>query len=228
MKVCAIVPTLNEEKSIKKVIDGIPNPLVSDIVVIDGNSSDNTVNMAKSCNKPACDIEVIYQDGRGKGMAFQTFLDRFDLEKYDVYVMLDGDCTYDPKEIRNMVSPVLNNEADIVMGNRFFNKNIKQVMPFSTYFGNKILTFVAMILCLKDPKDVCTGYWTFSKNALKKIKINAKNFDLEMNLFTQVIRQRLKIKTIPISYKKRIGTKKLRKRHGLIILYRLIKEFFNN
>lgn len=228
MRICAIVPTLNEEKSIKKVIEDIPNPLVNQIVVVDGNSSDNTVNVAKNCKKPACDIEVMMQDGKGKGMAFQTFLDKFDLEKYDVYAMLDADCTYEPKEIRNMVLPILNNEADVVMGNRLFNKNIRGVMPFSTYIGNKILTFLAMVFCLKDPKDVCTGYWIFSKDVLKKIKIKAGDFDLEMNLFTQIVKNKFRIKSIPINYKERVGIKKLKKRHGFVILLRLIKEFFNN
>jgi len=228
MKVCVILPALNEERGIKKIIDEIPNPLVSRIIVIDGNSSDNTVSTAKSCKKPACDIEIMAQYDKGKGMAFQTFLDRFDLEKYDVYVMLDADCTYDPKEVRKMVLPILNGEADVVMGNRFYTKNIKQVMSFSTYIGNKILTFLAMGLCLKDPKDVCTGYWAFSKDVIKKINIKAKNFDLEMNLFTQAVKNKFLIKTVPISYKKRVGHNKLRKKHAVIILYRLLNGVLLN
>jgi glycosyltransferase involved in cell wall biosynthesis len=224
MKVCVILPTLNEEEGIKKIIDKMPNPLVSNIVIVDGNSSDNTVDIAKSCQKPACGIEIMTQFDKGKGMALQTFLNRSDLEKYDVYVMLDADCTYDPTEVKKMVLPILKNESDVVMGNRLFNKNIRHVMSFSTYIGNKILTFFAMVFCLKDPKDVCTGYWAFSKDALKKIKIKAKNFDLEMNLFTQTVKHKFRIKTIPISYKKRVGINKLRKKHAVIILSRLLKE----
>jgi len=101
-------------------------------------------------------------------------------------------------------------------------------MPFSTYIGNKILTFFAMIFCFKDPKDVCTGYWSFSKDVLKMIKIKAKNFDLEMNLFTQAVKKKSRIKTIPISYKERVGFNKLRKKHGFLILFRLLKEVFVN
>jgi len=223
MRVCVILPTLNEEKSIAKVIERLPNPTVSKVVLLDGHSSDNTVNIAKKC-RPGLGIETIYQNGKGKGMAFQTFLDKFDLEKYDIYVMLDADCTYDPKEVKKMIRPILNNEADIVMGNRLSNKNIRQIMPFSTYIGNKILTFFAMVFCFKNPRDVCTGYWSFSKDFLKKIKINAKNFDLEMNLFIQTIKNGFRLKIIPISYKKRVGMNKLRKKHAFIILFRLMKE----
>jgi len=224
MRVCTILPTLNEEKGIKKIIDRIPNPFVNKVVVIDGNSIDNTVNVVKNCEKPDCEIELMVQHGKGKGMALQTFLNTFDLDEYDAYVMLDADCTYDPKEIKNMVSPIINNEADVVMGNRLSNKNIRRVMPFSTYIGNKILTFFAMICCSEDPKDVCTGYWSFSKDALEKIKITARSFDLEVNLFAQAVKKKFRIKTVPISYKKRVGIKKLKKRHAFIILLRLLKE----
>lgn len=226
MKVCVIIPTLNEEKGIVKTINDIPNPFVNKIVVIDGYSSDRTVELIKQCHKQACEIELIYQKGKGKGMAFQTFLESFDLDEYDAYVMLDADCTYDPKEIKNMVLPILNNEADVIMGNRFFNNDVKKVMSFSNYIGNKLLTFFAMILCFKDPKDVCTGYWSLSKDALKKVKIKAKNFDLEMDLFMQAVKQKFRIKTVPISYNKRVGVNKLKKRHGFLILLRLIREIF--
>lgn len=224
-KICVILPTLNEESGVKKIIDATPNPFVSKIVVVDGNSSDKTVNIVRSCKKSACDIEIITQQGKGKGMAFQTFLNDFDVENYDAYVMLDADCTYDPKEIKKMTLPILNNEADVVMGNRLSNKNIREIMPFSTFIGNKILSFFAMILCLKDPKDVCTGYWAFSKHVLKRIRIKAKNFDLEMNLFTQAVKQKFRIKAVPIRYTNRVGRNKLRKEHGILILLRLLKEF---
>ena len=84
MKICVILPALNEEKGIKKMIDSVPNPLVSKIVVVDGNSSDNTVNIAKKCKKSACDVQVMAQNGKGKGMAFQSFIHNFDLEKSHV------------------------------------------------------------------------------------------------------------------------------------------------
>jgi dolichol-phosphate mannosyltransferase len=226
MKVCVILPTFNEENGIVKTINDVPNPFVNKIVVVDGHSSDRTVELVKQCKKVACDIELMYQKGNGKGMAFQSFLEQFDLDKYDAYVMLDADCTYDSKEIKSMVLPILNDEADVIMGNRFFNNDIRKVMPFSNYIGNRLLTFFAMILCFKDPKDVCTGYWSLSKDALKRIRIKAKNFDLEMNLFMQAVKQKFRIKTIPVSYGKRVGMNKLKKRHGFIILLRLIREFF--
>ncbi len=227
MRICVILPTLNEEDGIVKIINDVPNPLVNKIVVIDGHSCDRTVELVKQCHKPACDIELIYQEDKGKGMAFQSFLSSFDLNSQDVYVMLDADCTYDPKEIKSMTAPIIKGEADVVMGNRFESENVKEIMPFTTFFGNKILTFLSKILYFKDPKDVCTGYWAFSREFLKKIRINAKDFDLESNLFTEAVKGSFRIKSVPISYRKRVGKNKLRKYDGFVIISRLIKEIFS-
>ena len=61
-KICVILPTLNEEKGIARVINEIPNPTVGKVVLVDGRSSDNTVNTAKTC-RPNLDIEIMYQNG---------------------------------------------------------------------------------------------------------------------------------------------------------------------
>jgi glycosyltransferase involved in cell wall biosynthesis len=226
MRICVILPTLNEEEGITEIINDIPNPLVNKIIVVDGYSSDRTVELVKQCHKPACDIELKYQQGKGKGMAFQSFLNSFDLNSQDVYVMLDADCTYDPKEIRSMVEPIVNDEADVVMGNRFESENLKEIMPFTTFLGNKLLTFFSKILYFKDPKDVCTGYWAFSRDFIKKIRIKAKDFDLEANLFTEAVKHGFRIKPVTINYRKRVGKNKLRKYHAFVIISRLIKEIF--
>jgi len=226
MKICVILPTLNEENGVAETINAVPNPLVNKIVVVDGYSSDRTIEIVKQCHKPACNIELMYQKGKGKGMAFQSFLNSFDLNSQDVYVMLDADCTYDLKDIRSMIAPIVNDEADVVMGNRFESENVKEVMPFATLLGNKLLTFLSKILYFKDSKDVCTGYWAFSRNFIKKIRIKAKNFDLEANLFTESVKHGFRIKSIPINYRKRVGKNKLRKYHAFVIMNRLVTEFF--
>lgn len=225
-KICVILPTLNEEKGVRKVLQSIPNPIVNKVVVVDGHSDDNTVQAAKSVEQENFQLEVMLQEGRGKGMAFQSFLKKFDLDSHDFYVMLDADYTYDPAEIKKMVLPLLNG-ADVVMGDRFSRNNLKESMTFTNYVGNKALSFIARMLYSKNTKDVCTGYWAFSKEFLKSAKINAKGFDLEVNLFSDAAKKKFKIESVPISYGKRIGDNKLRVWHGSAILWRLLKERFS-
>ena len=227
MKICVVVPTLNEESAIKKVIEEIPNPLTNRIVVVDGGSSDNTIPIAKNVKKEDCGIEVMMQEGKGKGMAFQTFLKKTNLDEFDAYAMLDGDCSYDPIELRELVKPVLDCQADVVMGNRFAFDSKEGFKP-TNYFGNKLLTFVANLLYRKNIKDLCTGYWVFSKEFLKRVELKSKGFDLEANLFAQAVKKKFRIKSMPIVYKQRIGCSKLKIRHAFTILHRLINERITN
>jgi dolichol-phosphate mannosyltransferase len=227
VKIAVVIPTLNEEKAIVETINAVPNPLVNQIMVVDGHSSDRTIDLVKQCHKPACGINFMYQKGKGKGMAFQSFLDSFDLDSQDAYVMLDADCTYDPQEIRKMVVPIMNGEADVVMGWRFDGFIDKKAMSPINSFGNKILTFVARLLYWKwNLKDLCTGYWVFSKDFLKKAKITAKGFDLEANLFAQAVKKNFRIKGVQVHYGERVGEKKLKMRDGIKIFWKLITERF--
>jgi dolichol-phosphate mannosyltransferase len=222
-RICVILPALNEEEGVKKVLELMPNPVVDKVVLLDGNSVDNTVEAARSVREKYFRLEVMKQEGRGKGMAFQSFLRKFDLDSHDIYVMLDADCTYDPEELEKMVAPLFDG-ADVVMGDRFSLNHMKESMPFTTYMGNKLFTFLARSFYSKNTNDVCTGYWAFSKEFLKAAKINAKGFDLEVNLFSEAAKKKFRIESVPIRYGKRIGDKKLKMRHGFTILWRLLRE----
>jgi len=204
----------------------VENPVVSEIVLMDGYSGDNTIINAKDSAKKTIGMNIMFQDGQGKGMAFQSFLKKIDLDSFDTYVMLDADHTYDPREIKKMVYPLANGEADVVMGDRFYYGSMKGAMSPESYIGNRLLTLAARLMYFKNPKDLCTGYWAFSKEFLKNVKIKAKGFDLEANLFTEAVKKGFKIKAVPITYKPRIGCEKLRKYHAFTILWRLVKERF--
>lgn len=225
-KICVILPALNEEEGVKKVLESMPNPVVDRVVLVDGNSVDDTIEAARSVKEKNFRLDVMEQEGKGKGMAFQSFLRNFDLDSHDIYVMLDADCTYDPAELRKMVMPLFNG-ADVVMGDRFsLNrlKESKESMSFINYLGNRLFTFLARSFYSKSTNDVCTGYWAFSKEFLKAAKINAKGFDLEVNLFSEAAKKKFRIESVPIRYGKRVGDKKLKIRHGSIILWRLLRE----
>jgi glycosyltransferase involved in cell wall biosynthesis len=224
MKMCLIVPALEEENGIRKVIESISDSRIKYIVVLDGFSGDNTVITARGLSNGKFQTGILFQEGSGKGMAFQTFLKKFDLGDFDGYVMLDADYTYDPKEIGKMVGPIIDGEADVVMGDRLSYKNVREAMPISSYVGNILLTMAARILYLKDPKDLCTGYWAFSRKFLRSASVRARGFDLEANLFAEAVNRGFRIKSVPIRYKTRIGKKKLRISHGVTILYRLFYE----
>jgi len=211
-----VLPTLNEEKAIVKVIKAIPHVALrklgykANILVIDGQSKDKTVKLAKQQG-----AKVITQKGKGKGDAIKTIFRKLKQNPPDITVMLDADYTYDPQEMPKIILPLIINEADVVMGARQTKTN---------YVGNAILTGVANKVFNNTTDDLCTGYWAFNTKAIKKIDIKANGFDLETDLFAQANKNKLKIKSVSIKYRKRIGESKLRKSDALRIIARIIRN----
>lgn len=216
MNIAVIIPTLNEEKSIEKVLDDVPKDL--EVFVIDGLSTDNTVQIAKSKG-----AEVIIEKKKGKAEAVKKALRK--LKKYDGVVMLDGDYTYDPKDIPKFIQKL--DKYDIVYGSRFSGQMLKGAMSFTHKLGNMMLTKAAQILYGKKITDLCTGFIGFSKKAVKKIKITATGFDLEANIFSEAVKRGLSICEIPINYRPTKSESKLSLGDGYVILKMLIKNKFS-
>lgn len=205
-KIISIIPVKNEASGIGGVIESL-RKYDTEIIVIDGNSSDNTVKIAEHYN-----VKVLNGEGKGKGhdiRLFQNYIRKYP-QTFDICVMLDGDMTYNPDDIGKMVEPIEKGEADVVVGSR--HDKIK-ADPGSllnvTRFGNFILTRTAGFLYQRpDITDICSGYWAFSKEFFTNVPILSEKFDLECELFNHAIRN-YRLKTIPISFRKRAGYTKL-------------------
>ncbi len=211
-----LLPTLNEEKAIVKVIKAIPITAIRNlgyktkVLVVDGGSTDKTVELAKSQG-----AKVITQKGKGKGNGFKSALLYLKKNMPDILVMLDADYTYDPKDIPKMILPIITGEADVVVGAR--EKRTHN-------FGNKLLTFAANSVFKQKIKDLCTGYWAFNSKAIKMIDISANGFDLESDLFSQINKHKLRIVSVDVKYRGRIGESKLKKKDAFAIIARLIRN----
>lgn len=210
-----ILPTLNEEEGLPLVIKSFREQGIKNLVVVDGHSTDNTVEIARK-NK----AKVIMQEGEGKGMAFQTFLKKHPIKENNYYVMLDTDNSYDPKDIGRFVHEL--KDYEIVTGHRVtIRYNLKDV---SHYLGNKLISVVALILFFRWNPDICTGYWGFRGSTLKRLNIKSGGFDLEANLFCQTVKKGISHKIIRIDYHKRVGMTKLKASDALLIIRRIIRE----
>ena len=128
MKTSLIIPALNEEESLGYVLSNISGELISEIIVIDGGSTDNTVGIAKTTG--AC---VIQQPRRGYGRACATGVEHANGE---ILVFLDADGADDPVEIRTVIDPIISGDADMVLGSRLAGEIDGNAMPWQQYFGN--------------------------------------------------------------------------------------------
>ena len=192
--VSILIPTLNEGKTIGDLVARFRKLGYEDILVIDGNSADNTVSEAK-----AAGARVIVQNGRGKGTAVQQ---AFNFIERDITVMIDGDGTYLPEEVEKLIAPIVSGAADHVMGNRFADYE-KGAFTRLNLLGNKILNKAFNIDFRVRLEDILTGYRAFNKKAIKMMDLNQSGFGIEAELTVESIKKELRIVEVPITYRAR-------------------------
>jgi dolichol-phosphate mannosyltransferase len=218
-----LVAALNEEAGIGLTLEEIKKFVnVSRILVVDGNSKDQTVNVAKSYG-----ADVILQDGVGKGNAIYNALQKID-EYFDYIVLTDADFTYPAKYISDMIN-ILNEDPRVgmVCGNRF-NAHLKiKAMRNILYFGNRFISFTHNILNGVTLQDPLTGLRVIRGSIFSEWEPKSEGFDIEVELNHFVEKKGYKIVEIEIPYRQRIGEKKLKLKDGLVILKRIMIERFS-
>ena len=221
-----MVPTLNEQKGIGRVLEDVPKDI--DVLVVDGGSTDETVDVARQYR-----VRVINQKfGRGKGCGVRTGMEFFLSSKYDVLCMIDGDGSSDPMELPKMIEAMKDEKADVVLGSRVRGKREKGAMTAFSIFSNLVVSLFLGLRFLRIFTDVQTGYWAFSRKAVETLypRLKAKGFDIEMALFMLTLDIGLKCIEVPVGYKKRLGKTKfrlsLRFRNFGYMIYYWLRSFF--
>lgn len=205
MNICVLVPTLNEEEGIEKTINSIPKKY--DTVVVDGHSTDKTVEIAKNSG-----AKIIFCDKKGKGSAVKKAFSEMD---YDIFVLIDGDFTYDGGDIPSLVEK-LEEGYDVVIGSRF-KKGIKN-MNFNRKIGNIVLTKTFNFLNKTNFTDISSGLRAMSKEFVKSVDLISNEFNIETEINLRAVKGGFKFCEVPIKYMERSGQSKLNFR-GMIKIY---------
>lgn len=216
----AVIAALNEEQGVGLTIVELKRYLEKPwILVVDGKSHDRTVEVAKNS-----DADVILQEGMGKGDAIGCAIKHVGMD-VDYVVFTDADYTYPAGFLPDMIRILEENEkVGMVCGNRFNQFLTLKAMPNMFYFGNRLLAFTHNMLNGVNLKDPLTGLRVVRWNILKDWKPKSEGFDIEVELNHHVERRGYGIVEIPIDYRPRLGEKKLRFRHGVTILKRILME----
>ena len=207
--VCILIPTLDEEETIGEIITEFKSAGFENILVIDGNSVDSTREIAR---REGARVEV--QRGKGKGTAVKQ---AFELIEAEIIVMIDGDGTYLPSEVRKLLNPIIKGEADHVIGNRFaYGGAFARLHRLGNWVLNKIFGVGYGVRL----NDILSGYRAFTKKGIKKMHLEKKGFEIESEMAIESVKKGLRIKEVPIKYEKRKGQSKLHfVRDGLKIAY---------
>lgn len=222
--ICIILPTLNEEPTIGKVIDEIPRAELEragyrvELLVVDGSSTDRTIEIAQSRG-----VKVLIEPRRGKGRAMRT---GFDVVNADYVFMLDADYTYPATYIPEMVG--LLKKYPVVIGSRLRGKREIGSMRRLNTFGNYCLTGLANVLYLTRISDLCTGFWGFRGDVIRNLHLTSEGFQFEAELLVQLRKKGYKIGELPITYRCREGKAKLSGlKDGIAIAKFLITQRFS-
>ncbi len=215
-----VIAALNEQEGIGLTIAELKLHLDKPkIIVVDGKSIDQTTQVAKNL-----DAQVVYQDGKGKGDAFAKGVKCITSDT-DYIVVTDADYTYPAQHIPAMIQILEKNpKVGMVCGNRFSGDTNSAAFNSLLTLGNKLIALTHNVLNGTRLQDPLTGLRVIRANILRNWHIKSEGFDIEVELNHYVQQKGYQIKEIPIHYRPRIGEKKLKVRHAISILKRIILE----
>lgn len=221
--ISVVIATLNEEEGIGPTLGEMQKVLNNPyMVVVDGNSVDRTIEIAKNMG-----ADVLLQEGRGKGDAMFQGMKGL-TSKVPYIVFTDADYTYPAEYVPQMIEILEQNpQVGMVIGNRFkgrYNTSKSVMNPF--YLGNKLLAFAQLVINGVKLGDPLSGLRVVRSEVVNGWKPKSKGFDVEAEMNSLVERKGYRIIEVPIDYRSRMGEKKLKLRHGLGIMKRIFAEGF--
>ncbi len=217
-RVSVVIPTLNEADNLPHVFERMPVE-VAEVILVDGNSTDGTVEVAKQLWPH---LIVVEQTGKGKGNALAC---GFWAATGDIIVMLDADGSTDPAEIPRFVATLLAG-ADFAKGSRFIAGGGSEDITRIRRIGNWGLAKVVNAIWGGQYSDLCYGYNAFWRRCLPFVTPDCEGFEVETLMNIRAARARLRIHEVPsFEYDRRHGTSNLRaRRDGMRVLRTIFAE----
>ncbi|WP_292405153.1 MULTISPECIES: S-layer glycoprotein N-glycosyltransferase AglJ [unclassified Methanoculleus] len=195
-EVCIFIPTLNEAPTIGKLVEAFRERGFLNILVMDGNSTDGTPDIARSAG-----AVVRTQTGKGKGNAIIEAVEVID-KPY--ILMLDGDGTYSPNDAERMLAP-LGRGYDHVIGNRLVNPDGAAFTRLNL-LGNQLLNLIFKLAHGKDLRDILSGYRAFTLHSVRQMTLKEAGFEIETEMAVEAVRNGQQVAVIPVRYLARPGT----------------------
>jgi glycosyltransferase involved in cell wall biosynthesis len=201
VRVSVIIPTHNEAQAIGRVLADIPADLVTEVLVVDSNSADGTVEIAKSMG-----ARVLHEPRRGYGRACLTGLASANTP--DVVVFLDGDYSDRPDELPLLLAPIIEGQADITLGSRLAKQNVSGALPWHSAFGNRLAALMIRVLYGQRITDL-GPFRAARADVLLKLALREETYGWAVEMILKGALGRFRIVEVPVSYYPRIGKSKI-------------------
>ena len=200
-EISVIIPAFNEEESIGLVIQNLPQKKIKEIIVVNNGSTDKTAYIAKEHG-----AKVVYETYRGYGAACLKGIS--ELNEPEIVVFLDGDFSDFPEEIESLVDPIINNQADFVLGSRMLLPQSRVSLLPQARYGNLLAVFLIKLFFRHQFTDL-GPFRAIRYKSLKELNMVDKNFGWTVEMQIKSVKHGLCIKEVPVQYRKRIGVSKI-------------------
>ena len=201
MKISVVIPTLNEEQAIGEVVRAVPADRVREVIVVDNGSTDNTAKQASLAG-----ARVIFEPQPGYGSACLAGAKA--ASDADVIVFLDGDRSDDPGQLEAVVGPLLDNRADLVIGSRIKGILEQGAMPLHGRLGNRFIVFLLRLLYGVNITDI-GSFRAIKSQTLFGLRMEQMTYGWPVEMVVKAARKGLRIQSVPINYRRRIGKSKV-------------------
>lgn len=205
--IVVVIPALNEEESLPRVLADLPRAVK--VIVVDNGSTDNTADVARRGG-----ATVLYEAVRGYGSACLSGLRhveqsiRAGCSTPRVIAFLDADYSDHPELLPSLVEPILNGQADLVLGSRALGQRESGAMPPQAVFGNWLACFLMRLLFRAAYTDL-GPFRAIEYSALKRLSMRDCGFGWTVEMQIKAVRQGLRIVEVPVPYRRRIGKSKI-------------------
>lgn len=228
-KVSILIPVFNEKDTLKLLLEKVEQAnfagLEKEIIMVDDCSSDGTTEILKELSQ---NYKVLFHEkNQGKGAAIRTAVKE---ATGDFVVIQDADLEYLPDDYDKLLPILLNDEADVVYGSRFLNVENSKNFILKNKIANKFLTLLTNVLFGATITDMETCYKAFKREFIQGITIKSDRFDFEPEITAKVMKQKARLKEVPISYFGRGHEegKKINWKDGVHAIFALIKFRFSD
>lgn len=201
VRVSVVIPTHNEAQSIGRVLADLPSDIVTEVLVVDSNSTDGTAEIASKMG-----ARVLHEPRRGYGRACLTGL--AEASSPDIVVFLDGDYSDRPAELPLLLAPILDGPADIALGSRLGKQSIPGALPRHAAFGNHLAAFLIRLLYglrLSDLGPFRAG----RADVLRQLELQENTYGWAVEMILKGTLAGFRVVEVPVSYYPRIGKSKI-------------------
>lgn len=202
IKLSVVIPCYNEENTLRKCVERVLNiadeNLSLELLIVDDHSTDKSYAIALELEKNHPEIKVLrHEKNFGKGASLRTGFKR---ATGDFVAVQDADLEYNPMDLKRLLVPLINGEADVVLGSRFLSTGAHRVLYFWHALGNNFLTSLSNMFTDLNLTDMECGYKVFRRDVIQSIDIKENRFGFEPEIIAKIAQMRLRIYEMGISY----------------------------